>query len=121
MAYVKPTVQQIEWAMREGGWPRESAERGYEIFDFDCLGLLNVEAIGDVYLGVGNSDGYDDEACAREAERSGYCKIIPIDELPEIFIIDGIDRRYFGWVDTPENRKAIQDYCDRWCCDYSIY
>lgn len=109
MAYVKPTKEQVERGIEEG-WSRESAERGYDIFDFDCLGLLEVEAIGDVYE---YGEGYDDEACAIEAERSGFCKIIPVNELPENFVIDGTSRRWFGWVDTPENRKAIQDYCDK--------
>lgn len=116
MAYVKPTKRQIEFAVSEG-WPRETAERGYDIFDFDCTGMLEIEAIGDVYVRFGNNGGlyqlglnggYDDDACAYEAERSGFCKIIPIDELPQNF-----DRRYFGWIDTPENRKAIQDYCNK--------
>lgn len=110
MAYVKPNQKQIENAI-ECGWSMEAAERGYEIFDFDGLGLLEVEAIGDVYFDT--DEGYDDEACAHEAERSGYCKIIPVDELPDPFTIEGISRRWFGWVDTPENRKAIWDYCNK--------
>ena len=115
MAYVKPNKKQIENAI-ESGWSREIAERGYEIFDFNGLGLLNIEAIGDVYFESDDSDyGWDDDACAHEAERSGYCKIIPVDELPDPFVIDGISRRWFGWVDTHENRKAIQDYCDKYC------
>ena len=109
MSYVKPTKKQIEYAIKEG-WSREVAERGYDIVDFDGTGMLEIEAIGDVYLGVGDDDGYDDDACAHEAERSGFCKIIPVDELPENF-----DRRYFGWIDTPENRKRIQKYCDKYC------
>ena len=99
MAYRKPTKKQIEYAMREG-YSREEAERGYAIFNYDGTGMLEIEAIGGI--------GYDDDA-AIEAERSGFSKIIPVDELPENF-----DRRYFGWVDTPENRKAIQDYCDEY-------
>lgn len=109
MAYVKPTKEQIEWAIKDG-WPRESAERGYDIFDFDGTGILEIEAIADVYLSCGSDEGYDDDACSIEAERSGFCKIIPVDELPENF-----DRRYFGWIDTPENRKAIKEYCEKYC------
>ena len=115
MSYVKPTAEQIEFAINDG-WSREVAERGYDIFDFDGLGLLEINRIDCEYFGWGLHAEVGDEDCAVEAERSGFCKIIPVDELPENF-----DRRYFGWVDTPENRKAIQDYCDRWCCDYSIY
>lgn len=112
MAYVKPTKEQIEFAVGEG-WSREAAERGYDIFDFDGTGMLEINAIGDVYLSINedyDNEAYDDDACAYEAERSGFCKIIPVDELPQNF-----DRRYFGWIDTPENRKAIQDYCDEYC------
>lgn len=124
MAYVKPTEQQIKFAMEEG-WDREEAKRGYTIVDFDGTGMLEIEAIADVYVRIGEDGdvyylddieyGFDDDACAYEAARSGFCSIIPIDELPENF-----DRRYFGWVDTPENRKAIEDYCsdpDNYYCN----
>lgn len=114
--YVKPTKEGIEWAIAEG-WSREDAERGYTIFDYDGLGICQIEAIGDCYPTSEPDDGYDDEACAYEAERSGYCKIIPVDELPENFEANGHSVRWFGWVDTPENRKAIDKYCEearRW-------
>ena len=107
--YVKPTREQVEYAISDG-CTREEAERGYTVFDFDGTGLLEIEAIGDVYLHCGDANGYDDDACAHEAERSGFCKNIPIDELPNPFIIYGDNRRYFGWVDTPENRKRIFEW-----------
>lgn len=106
MAYIKPDKEHIEIAIANG-WSKESAERGYEIFDFDCLGLYEVEAIVDCY----DIEDIDDEACAYEAERTGYCKIIPVNELPDPFVVDGVNKRWFGWIDTPENRKAILDYC----------
>lgn len=111
MAYKKPTKEQIEYAI-DDGWPMEIAERGYDIFDFDGTGLLEINRIDCEYAGWaedGTTD-VDDDDCAHEAEKSGFCKIIPVDELPENF-----DRRYFGWIDTPENRKAIRDYCDKYC------
>ena len=108
MAYTKPTEDGIRFAM-DNGWTKEEAERGYAIFNFDGLDLFQIEAICDCYP---NGD-YDDDAAATEAEHSGYCKIIPVDELPDPFIISGYSCRYFGWVDTPENRKAIWDYCNR--------
>ena len=77
---------------------------GFGIFNYNGYGLLNVENIG--------AFNYDEDA-AREAERIGYCKIIPVDELPYNFYIDGYDARYFGWVDTPDNRKAIKEYCKK--------
>ena len=92
MAYVKPTKRQVEAGL-ECGWNLEQCERGYAIMNFNGLGLLEIEAIGDVYLSVDGDEGYDDEACAIEAERSGFCKIIPVNELPNPFIIDGIDHR----------------------------
>ncbi len=112
MSYVKPTLEQVKNGL-EFGWSKEACERGYEIFDYDCLGLLGIEAIGDVYLSTDDQEGYDDEACAHEAERSGFCKIIPVDELPNPFVIGGQDVRWFGWVDTPDNRKAIQLYAEK--------
>ena len=109
--YIKPTEEQIKNGM-EWGWSREQCERGYDIFDYDGTGILGIEAIADVYLSTDDDEGYNDYECAKEAERTGFCKIIPVDELPENFYLHG-DARYFGWVDTPENRKAIQDYSNR--------
>lgn len=107
MAYNYPTEEGIKYAMKEG-WTREQAERGFEIFDFDGLGLLEIEAICDCY-----PDGdYDDEEAAREAERIGYCKIIPAEEIPKTFILNDYPRNYYGWIDTPENRKKIKEISD---------
>ena len=50
--------------------------------------------------------GFTDREAYLEAEIVSL--EIPEDELPENF-----DRRYLGWIDTPENRKAIADYCAR--------
>lgn len=105
--YIKPTKEIIEIAI-ENGWTRKQAERGYTIFDYDGTGMLQIEAIGDCYPTLKEEDGYDDEACAVEAQRSGYCKIIPIDELPNNF-----ELKWFGWIDTPENRKAIEEYAKK--------
>ena len=107
MAYNYPTAEGIKFAMKEG-WTREQAERGFEIFDFDGRGLLEIEAIGDCYP----YGDYDDEAAAREAERTGYCKIIPAEEIPETFILNDYPRNYYGWIDTPENRKKIKENSD---------
>ena len=109
--YVKPTQSGIEFAIKDG-WDKATAERGYDIFDFDCTGLYEVERIDACYLSDGNENDVTDDDCAYEAERSGFCKIIPIDELPNPFIVHGDDRRYFGWVDTPANRRAIAKYKD---------
>ena len=42
----------------------------------------------------------DDEEAVEQAVKDGV-KIIPVEELPENF-----ERRYLGWIDTPENRKV---------------
>ena len=123
MAYVKPTKEQIEYAVNEEKYEREVAERGYTIVYFDFTDMCEIQALAAVFMAI-DEDGdliapdnqCDDEDCAIEAERSGFCKIIPVDELPENF-----DRRYFGWVDTPENRKAIQEYCDKYCREGNRY
>ena len=107
MAYKYPTEEGIKFAM-EWGWSKEQAERGFEIFDFDGLGLLEIEVIDDCYP---DKHVYDDEA-AREAERIGYCKIIPAEEIPETFILNDYPRNYYGWIDTPENRKKIKEISD---------
>ena len=99
--YQRPTAEGVQWAL-DFGWTKEQAELGFDIFDYDGTGMLEIEAINDCY-----PDGaVDDEACAREAERTGICKIIPVEELPENF-----PYRSRTWIDTPENRKAIAKYC----------
>lgn len=109
--YKKPTAEGIQYAI-DDGWSKETAERGYDIFDFNGTGLLEIERIDACYDIVGE-DETTDEDCAIEAERSGFCKIIPVNELPNPFIISNEDGRWFGWIDTPENRKAIKDYCSK--------
>ena len=79
-------------------WTPELCNKGYDIFDFDGTGLLEIEANG--YVGA-----FNDEEATIQAIKDGI-KIIPVEELPDSF-----DRKYLGWIDTPENRKAIQDYC----------
>ena len=60
--YKKPTKEGIKIAL-QNGWTLEQATRGYDIFDYDGMGLLQIEAICDCYP---NGD-YDDNACAHEA------------------------------------------------------
>lgn len=80
-------------------WTAESCNRGYDIFNVNGTGMLEVNKI-DV---VGAFE--DDESAVLQAMRDGI-KIIPVEDLPENF-----DRRYLGWIDTPRNRKAIEKYC----------
>lgn len=89
-------------------WGVEKVNKGYDIFDFDGTGMLQIEEIGatDAFNG-------SDERATDEAMADGI-RIIPLYELPENF-----DRRYVGWIDTPENRKRIEEYCkeDNYYCN----
>ena len=101
--YKYPAEEEVAILFNEGYSILQSV-LGFGIFNYNGYGLLNVESIG--------AFNYDEDA-AREAERIGYCKIIPVNELPYNFYIDGHDVRFFGWVDTPDNRKAIKEYCKK--------
>lgn len=90
--------EDIEGIVKE--WGIDQTNDGYGIFDFDGTGLLELEAIGDIA-----AFECDDEA-VKVAIANGM-KFIPVAELPINF-----DRRYLGWIDTPENRAAIKCYCD---------
>ena len=100
--YRKPTLKRKREAIKEWGWDKEIAKRGYDIFDCNGTGLLEINRIDDIYWDTDVTD----EDCARQAEKKGFCKIIPVEELPENF-----EYRYFGWIDTPENRENIRRYC----------
>lgn len=76
-------------------------ERGYAVVDFDSTGMLEIERIDEA--GVFDSD----EAAVEQVIKDGV-KLIPVEELPENF-----DRRYLGWIDTPDNREAIRRYCEK--------
>lgn len=82
-------------------WGVENCNKGYAIFNHDGTGLLEINKIDDV--GAFESD----EEAIKQAIKDGV-KIIPIEELPPKF-----KRRYLGWIDTKENRKAIKKYCDK--------
>lgn len=80
-------------------WGLENVNKGYETFNFDGSGMLQIEAIGDV-------DAFESDDDAVEAAIADGIKIIPVYELP-----DNFDRKYLGWIDTVENREAIKKYC----------
>lgn len=82
-------------------------KKGYDIFNFDGTGLLEIEKIDE--LDIFESD----EEAVGQAIKDGI-KIIPIEELPENF-----DRKYFGWIDTPENRENIKKYCEEYINSHS--
>ena len=76
--------------------------KGYVIAAFDFTDMLEVERDDSM-------DVFEDDEQAVEAAVADRIRIIPVDELPENF-----DRRYYGWIDTLENRRAIQRYCDEY-------
>ena len=80
-------------------WGAEDCNKGYAIFDCDGTGMLEIEHICDV--GAFDSDA---EATLKAIEDG--VKIIPIDELPD----NMGEYKYYGWVDTEENRKNIEEY-----------
>lgn len=82
-------------------WTSEICNKGYDIFDFDGTGMLEINKVDEV------GAFKDDEEAVEQAIKDGI-RIIPVDDLPRNF-----DRRYLGWLDTPENRKAIEEYCMR--------
>lgn len=81
----------------------EEEAKGYAITDFDCTGMLEIQRID--AAGIFE----DDEEAVEQAVKDGI-KLIPVNELPIEF-----GRRYLGWVDTPENRERIEEYCKAHC------
>lgn len=84
------------YTMTPDNIPDIPVERGYAITDRD--GMLEIEKIDEM-------DKFEsDSQAVRQAIRDGVPFIMP-DELPKDF-----PYRWFGWIDTPGNRKAILDY-----------
>lgn len=77
-------------------WGAEKCNKGWDIFNYDGLDILEVEAICDV-------GAFDDDEATQRAIAEGI-KIIPVEELPTDF-----PWRWLGWIDTPENRKRIKE------------
>ena len=59
-------------------WGVENCNRGYEIFDFDGTGMLEVNKIDELCVFE------DDEEAVEQAVKDGM-KFIPVEELPENF------------------------------------
>lgn len=76
-------------------------KKGYDVVDFDGTGMLEIEKLDDSHI-FG-----DDEEAVIQAIKDGV-DIIPVEELPENF-----ERKYLGWIDTPENRRRIEEYCKK--------
>lgn len=88
---------------------KQMERKGYGIFDFDGTGMLEIQKIDEMNKFV------DDESAVEQAIKDGV-KLIPIEELPENF-----ERRYLGWIDTPENRRQIRLWCEYQASDYGYF
>ena len=75
------------------------AMSGYLVVDFNGTGMLEIQRDDSKPICT------NDFAAVSLAMQDGI-EIIPVEELPENF-----DRRYLGWIDTPENRSKIKAYC----------
>lgn len=80
-------------------WGLDNCNKGYAIFDFEGTGMLEINKIDSLEV-------FEDDLAAVEHAIEDGIKIIPVEELPVNF-----DKKYLGWIDTPENRKCIEEYC----------
>ncbi len=84
-------------------WGVDKCNKGYDIFDYDGTGLLELCKIDDVCA-------FDtDYSASIKAEQDGI-KIIPENELPNDM---PFGMKYHRWIDTEENRKNIFEYCEK--------
>ena len=102
--YIKPSAKGIANAIA-CGIDKKVAERGYDVFDYGGNGILEVEHLEECW--VEDEPAVDDRDCAIEAGMSGTYPIIPINQLPEEL---PDELKYYGWVDTPENRRNLNIY-----------
>lgn len=80
--------------------PIEEPERkGYDIVDRE--GMMEVQRLDSIGL-------FEDDISAVYAAIENGVDVIPVEELPADF-----PYRWLGWVDSPKNRKAIQNFCER--------
>ena len=86
-------------------WGVDVVNKGYDIFTFNGMGILEISRIDDV-------EAFESDDDATEQAIKDGIKIIPVDELPETF-----GRRYLGWIDTPENRARIAELAEKYPYD----
>lgn len=77
--------------------------KGYAVADFDGTGMLEIQRVDEE--GIFASD----EEAVEQAIKDGV-KLIPVEELPADF-----NRKYLGWIDTPENRLKIKEFTEKYC------
>ena len=95
--YHSPTDVEYNLALAEYG-DAELAEILYSTTSFHMNGMEEIEPKWAIW----NMPIY---ACAKHAAKTGRYRIIPTKELPYNF-----PYKYYGWIDTPENRKKIEEY-----------
>ena len=83
-------------------WGVDVVNKGYDIFTFNGMGILEISRIDDV-------EAFESDDDATEQAIKDGIKIIPVDELPDTF-----GRRYLGWMDTPENRERIAELAEKY-------
>lgn len=98
-----------EVAEKVKDWGIEICNKGYAIVDFNGTGMLEINKIDVLEVFE------DDESATKQAIKDGV-RIIPIEELPENF-----ERRYSGWIDTPENRKRIAEFTENTASPMSTF
>lgn len=77
--------------------------KGYAVTDFDGTGMLEIQRVDEERIFA------SDEDAVEQAVKDGV-KLIPVEELPVNF-----NRRYLGWIDTPENRLRIKEFTEKYC------
>ena len=92
--------EEVECAV--GDWGADVCNKGYDIFDYDGTGLLELCKIDELEVFV------DDARAAKQAKKDGI-KIIPKNQLPKNM---PSDMKYHKWIDTDENRQNIIKYCE---------
>ena len=104
--YTPPTTEGIGYAILDG-YTADAAIRGYTVMELFIgkFSIQKIERIDVAYNDIKrlNLNPPDDEDCARHAKKTGFAKIIPVEELP-----DGFEYKEFYWIDTPENREKIR-------------
>ena len=79
--YRRPTDEELQSSLEEGDLEEigDEERRGYGIFTRSAMGCDELTRLDPCYY---NEPMPSDEDCAMEAERSGFCRIIPVNELP---------------------------------------
>ena len=83
-------------------WGADLCNKGYDIFDYEGTGLLELCKIDD----VGAFE--NDYKASLKAKRDGI-NIIHRKDLPKNM---PYDMRYHRWIDTEENRKNLANYIE---------